>query len=366
MDKLNYKVSVITVSYNSAKTIEQTIRSVLGQTYKNVEYIVIDGASTDGTQQMIEKYADDISYYISEQDDGIYYAMNKGIEKATGDIIGIINSDDWYSKSAVEDVVKCFTENDTDIVYGEVMRVERDETISETRKVDSLADIWYGMTIWHPAVFVRKGVYQKLGGFSIDYEISADYEFILRCYSNKIKFTYLDKVLSFFRSAGISNTQHIKCAEETNAITLKYMEQAPDKGRVLEENRYRLKKAIFREKYDINPQLVIDAIPWIKNKKVIVWGTGVWGREVIAILKNSGIQIDCLVDNNQKKEGTCLLAIEIKNPSLLEKCDSYVIIATRAINRDIQAQLERLGVVRERYLFLEEWITIVADKEECY
>lgn len=106
----NYKVSIITVVYNGAKTIEQTIQSVLNQTYENIEYIVIDGASNDGTQALVEKYVDNISYYISEKDNGLYYAMNKGIRKATGDIIGIINSDDWYGENAIKDIVDHFRE----------------------------------------------------------------------------------------------------------------------------------------------------------------------------------------------------------------------------------------------------------------
>ena len=123
----NYKVSIITVVYNGAKTIEQTIQSVLNQTYENIEYIVIDGASNDGTQALVEKYVDNISYYISEKDNGLYYAMNKGIRKATGDIIGIINSDDWYGENAIKDIVDHFRENDVDLVYGQMITISENE-----------------------------------------------------------------------------------------------------------------------------------------------------------------------------------------------------------------------------------------------
>ncbi len=99
------KVSVITVVFNGAGTIEQTIKSVLGQTYKNIEYIIIDGDSTDGTQEIVEKYGESIACFVSEKDNGLYDAMNKGISYATGDIIGIINSDDYYAVDAVEHVV---------------------------------------------------------------------------------------------------------------------------------------------------------------------------------------------------------------------------------------------------------------------
>ena len=108
-EKLNMKLSIITVSLNNKDTIEQTIRSVLSQTYNNVEYIVIDGGSTDGTVDIIKKYEDKISYWVSESDKGIYDAMNKGIRKATGDIVGILNADDFYvDENVLEKVVKCF------------------------------------------------------------------------------------------------------------------------------------------------------------------------------------------------------------------------------------------------------------------
>lgn len=128
MCSLSCKVSIITVVYNGAGTIEQTIKSVLGQTYKNIEYIIIDGASTDGTQQIVEKYVDKIAYYVSEKDEGLYYAMNKGIGKATGEIIGIINSDDWYDINAVKNIVGLFSKKDAEVVYGNTIVVAEDGT----------------------------------------------------------------------------------------------------------------------------------------------------------------------------------------------------------------------------------------------
>lgn len=358
------KISVVTVVYNNVKTIEQTIQSVLGQTYKNIEYIIIDGKSTDGTLDIIDKYKEKISYYVSEPDHGIYDAMNKGIAKASGDIIGILNADDWYDVNAIQNIMNCFAENSTDIVYGEVKRVETDETISMTKKAGSLEDLWYSMSIWHPAVFVKKKIYQNLGGFSTEYEIAGDYEFLLRCYSERIKFTYLDKVITYFRSAGISNTKHMKCAKEVNQIALKYMEQAPDRQRVIDENRYRIKEAVFKERCDVDCCAVTDMLPWSKDKKIIVWGTGIWGRKMVKMLKESGREIELLIDNDPQKEGTVLLDTEIKSPEALEENNSNIIIAVRRINQDIQQQLVQLGIDRERYLFLEEWMTIVADMEE--
>lgn len=365
MSNSELKVSIVTVVYNGANTLEQAMQSVLKQTYTNMEYIIIDGKSTDGTIDIIEKYRDKVSYYVSEPDQGIYDAMNKGIAAASGDIIGILNADDWYDTKAVEYVVDCFADNDADIVYGRYKRVESDGIILST-KMPPLTDLWYEMMICHQAAFVKRKVYQKMGGYSLDYRIASDYDFFLRCYSSQVKFTYLDKELVYFRFTGVSSTKHLKCAVEINQIALKYIAQIPDRQRLINENRYRIKMAVFREICNIDPKRVIETIPWIENNKIIIWGTGIWGRRMIKFLKDFGITIEYLIDSNPEKEGTCLLDFEIKNPRTLKESKSYVIIAIREINQDIQEQLVQLRVERERYVFLEEWATILAERTEIY
>ena len=158
MDDVKYKVSVITVVYNSVDTIEQTIQSVLNQTYKNIEYIIIDGLSTDGTQKIIEQYLDCIAYFISEKDNGIYDAMNKGIRKASGDIIGIINSDDWYAEDAVENIVDCFKQNDVGLVYGNIIDVFQNGEQKERLK-EPLENMWHQMSVPHPSTFIKRSRY---------------------------------------------------------------------------------------------------------------------------------------------------------------------------------------------------------------
>ncbi len=361
-----YKVSIITVVYNGVKTLEQAIQSVLNQTYTNIEYVIIDGQSTDGTIDIIEKYKDKISYYVSEPDQGIYDAMNKGLATVSGDIIGILNSDDWYDPNAVEYVMDCFADNDTDIVYGGFKHVESDGIISSVKTMAPLTDLWYEILICHQAAFVKREIYKKMGVYSLDYKIAADYEFFLRCYSKRVKFTYLEKELVYFRFTGISSTKHLRCAEEINQIALQYIEHVPDRQRLIDECRYRIKMAVFRESCEIDLRMVIEVIPWIKDKKIVVWGTGIWGKRIVNILKDSGLTIEYLVDSNHEKEGTRLLDIEIKNPCMLKESKSYIIIAIRRINQDIRKQLVQLGVERERYIFLEEWMTILEERMEMY
>lgn len=358
------KISIITVCFNSEKTIEQTIQSVINQSYgiENIEYIVIDGKSTDRTIEIINKYKDKISYFISEQDEGIYDAMNKGIAVANGDIIGILNSDDWYELNAIENVVKCFEKTETDIVYGKVRRVTGDGTMLEVNRTEPLSSVWFTMPVSHPATFVKREIYEQLGGFAIDYEIAADYEFILRCYINNTRFHHLDEELTYFRSTGISSTQYIKCAEEANRVAMKYIEKAPDKQRVLNENDYRIRLAAFREKCDSNPKILIDEIPEIKAGKVVVWGTGIFGRVIVKALLKGDVDIKYLVDSELEKQGRELFGIEIKTPSALRNDDVFVIVAIKRTNKEIKCQLSEWGIGRNRYLFLEEWIEMLDEK----
>lgn len=203
-------VSIITVCYNSAETIEDTIKSVIEQTYNNIEFIIIDGGSTDNTLSIIEKYRHKISTFVSEPDAGIFDAMNKGIKMATGDIIGILNSDDFYKTAdSLEEVVNAFT-GDTCAVYGDIEYVNKTETNKIVRYWRSgnfsRRKMEYGWMPPHPAFFVRSEAYKKYGIFNTMFKISADYELMLRLlYKHGLKVKYLHKTLVKMRVGGASN-----------------------------------------------------------------------------------------------------------------------------------------------------------------
>lgn len=216
------KVSVITVCLNSEKYIEQTINSVLNQTYKDIEYIIIDGGSTDNTLTIIKNYEDKFKgklKLISEKDNGIYDAMNKGISMASGEIIGIINSDDWYETYTVEKVVETYRNNKESVIYG-AMAVIKENNIFDIAITD-YKELNYGM-ISHPTVFVPKVLYKKLGVFDLKYKIAADYELMLRFFNNNINFMFIPKILANFRIGGVSTVLIKKCLMETNEIRKKY------------------------------------------------------------------------------------------------------------------------------------------------
>jgi glycosyltransferase involved in cell wall biosynthesis len=207
------KVSIITVVFNGENFLEQTIQSVLNQTYKDVEYIVIDGGSTDKTIEIIKKYEDRIAYWKSEKDLGIYDAMNKGILKATGKLVGIINSDDFYSENtSIENIVRAYLINsEPDILYGNMKFIN---PVTNQFKViyPSTLTLKKDMTLNHPTCFLKAELYKsKL--FDINFKICADYDLILFFYTGGKKLLYVDKMITTMRIGGASDNFNLSTKE---------------------------------------------------------------------------------------------------------------------------------------------------------
>jgi glycosyltransferase involved in cell wall biosynthesis len=206
------KISIVTVSFNSEDTIAQTISSVLSQTYKDIEYIIIDGNSSDKTTQIVKSYSNRISKFISEPDDGIYDAMNKGIEMASGDVVGILNSDDIYEyDNVISEVIETFNKDNVDSVFANLVYVDKTQITKVVRYYDSgqfkPSLFSFGLMPAHPTFFVRKSIYQKYGKFRTDMKTAADFELMTRfLYVNNITYTYLDKVLVRMRLGGASTS----------------------------------------------------------------------------------------------------------------------------------------------------------------
>jgi len=203
------KISIITPSYNSKKTLSRTIESVVSQECKDIEYIIIDGGSTDGTLEIINEYKDKISKKISEKDNGIYDAINKGINLATGDVIGILNSDDFYDNNKVlQTVLNIFEDSNIDAIYGDINYFAND--IKKTTRYWEAGEyderkLNNGWAIPHPALFLRKSVYDKCGLYNVSFKIAGDYEFILRILKiYHINLKYISKVLVRMYDGGIS------------------------------------------------------------------------------------------------------------------------------------------------------------------
>lgn len=205
------KVSIVTVTFNSARFLEDCIRSVQMQQYKNIEHIIIDGKSTDGTVDIIKKNEKGITRWVSEADRGIYDAINKGMAMATGEVIGILNSDDVLDNDRViTDIVNAFLTEGKDVVYGDLEVVAQDDTTKVLR-------IWKGQSFdrnrfrygWmpaHPTFYVKRALIAKYGGYETHYFTAADYEFMARyLYQHKVSATYLPELIVRMRTGGASN-----------------------------------------------------------------------------------------------------------------------------------------------------------------
>jgi glycosyltransferase involved in cell wall biosynthesis len=205
------KISIVTISFNSEETIEDTIRSVVSQSYENVEYIIVDGASKDRTMEIVKKYKDGIAKVISEPDKGIYDAMNKGVNAATGDVVGILNSDDIYAGSDVlEKVVGKFQRESCDALYADLVYVDRKNT-DDVKRYWKSGEFKQGIFKkgWmppHPTFFVKKECYLKFGVYNTDLKSAADYELMLRfLHKHVISVSYLPEVITKMRVGGESN-----------------------------------------------------------------------------------------------------------------------------------------------------------------
>ena len=214
------KVSIITATYNSAHTLKDCIHSVSSQSYDNIEHIFIDGNSTDNTLEIIKNHAPS-SVYISETDSGLYDAMNKGLKLATGDLIGILNSDDMYAYSnVIRDTVELIA--DKDALYADLCYVDRANSEKIKRYWKSgpynRTSFKYGWMPPHPTLFVKKSIYDKFGCFNLNLRSAADYELMLRfLYKHQIKTVYLPKITVIMREGGVSNqslTHRIKANKE--------------------------------------------------------------------------------------------------------------------------------------------------------
>ncbi len=206
------RISIITAVYNRASTLASSIESVLNQSYEGIEYIVVDGNSTDGSDEVVARYKGKITKYIRESDFGIYDALNKGIAAATGDVVGVLHADDLLANREVISSVAAKFENETiDAVYGDLVYVASEDTSQIARYWQSgnynRKGFRWGWMPPHPTVYLRRQHFIDYGGYRVDFQISSDYELLIRMlYANRLKTAYIDRVLVKMRLGGKSNS----------------------------------------------------------------------------------------------------------------------------------------------------------------
>jgi glycosyltransferase involved in cell wall biosynthesis len=221
------KISIITVCLNASETIEKTILSVLGQSYKNIEYIVIDGKSSDGTVDIIKKYESKIAYFVSEQDKGIYDAMNKSMKFVTGEVIYFLNADDTlHDENVISDIVIEFAANpDADIIYGKIIPTCVPENllhyIKEYRIIKSKYDLLdYGLC--HQCMFIRRSLFDRVGCFDLRYKIRADYDWLLSACDRDAKLLFTNRFIAYYYYKGFSYTESNKYGDEKESIIYRH------------------------------------------------------------------------------------------------------------------------------------------------
>lgn len=229
--------SIVTITFNSEKTIERTLKSILNQTLKDYEYIIVDGASKDSTMDIVRKYEplfEGRLKWKSEPDTGIYNAMNKGIMRSTGEIIGIVNSDDWLADDALHLLYQEINKaaDTKEVIYtGNVCFHYLDGSSqclkNSAQRYEKLSRI-YRMGVYHPATFVSRGVYDKIGLYDEEYKLYADSDFMLRCYEKGIKIMFVDSVLSNMADGGVSNANISR--KQLNDFLLKYKKRCKSRA----------------------------------------------------------------------------------------------------------------------------------------
>jgi glycosyltransferase involved in cell wall biosynthesis len=208
-------LSIITIVRNGVDQIEETIKSVIFQKDVNLQYIIIDGDSTDGTLDKILKYRENIDIIISEPDNGIYDAINKGIIHAEGVLIGLIHCGDRYNDGALELVYSKYMEFQKDIIYGDISILEQNDK-NEILRYESANHFLLKrkMSIFHPSTFISRKCYLEIGLYNLNYKIAADYDFLLRCFISGLTFEHIAVRLATFRSGGISSNNAVKLIKE--------------------------------------------------------------------------------------------------------------------------------------------------------
>lgn len=335
--------TVITVCLNGEETIERTIKSVLNQQGVEVEYVIIDGGSTDNTVKIIKKYESKIAYWCSEPDGGIYEAMNKGISVARGDVISFINSDDWYAEGALACVQQKMLEDEYDLVCGKVAHVKNGVVVEISTKSKDETELYYKMFYQHQGIFAKRSVFSKFGNFDVQYRICADYDWLLRVYNKGVRIGYVDTLVSYFSRGGVSSG--FKLLEEKKAVCLKHLPTIWH-DKYYHEIVERYNKGVLKHKFHYVliriqsdqhlAKAIEEALPI--EDKCSLFGTGAIARQCCELLSRTSIKIEHIYDNDRNKQGKEFWGTVVEDPDYIKQ-DEIVIIGTTIYEDEIKKQL---------------------------
>lgn len=364
-EKSNLKISIITATFNSEEYLEETIHSVLSQSYLNIEYIIIDGGSTDRTLEIVEKYTDKIDKVISETDSGIYDAFNKGVRLATGDIIYFLNSDDYLvDQNVISKVVDAFQENNQiDIVYGNVLMLDGkngyEYLAGSVVKVEELQHV---LLQPHQGFFVKRKLFEHFGLFDISYKICGDLDFLVKCFTDKkITTSYLNEKMAVFRVGGISSNPANKkiMIEEQNIIINKYFK---DPHNI--ENNSEDVNSLYRNWLDIllmQKQGISNCLRKYKINKVAIFGTRITGHYLLEDLTRENFNVICFLDNNKNMQGKIVGGVDVYAPGDLLKTPGLVDAVILSIEsfRDIEVMNDLKKLFKGQNVHIFSWKDLI-------
>ncbi len=355
------KISVITVCYNSAKTIERTIKSVIAQDYEELEYIIIDGASTDGTQDIIERYKDKISIYVSEPDSGLYDAMNKGLERANGEVFAFLNSDDYYVENVLNRVKKYFENSNADMVSGNMYLCENGINTKAVYDKSKKENMFCQVVYPHPALFAKRELYKKYGGFDTSYKIAADSEWVMRVCFSGADVLCVEDYFTYFCLDGLSSRKKYTALKEMYYIALEYAqknEYTYMKKVVREFYSVALKNLEKRERYRNALENRIEDIRKLfdYNKGYYIWGIGKRGRECFQSFEKLGLHIVGFIDSyaNTKK----LNGYQVIKPAEIDTTN-LICITPEGYEAEIICRLKDKGIEEDRYFTYSDMLDYI-------
>lgn len=347
-------ITIITVTYNAEKYIEQTIKSVIDQDYPNIEYIIIDGASSDGTIDIIKKYEKNISYWISEADSGVYDAMNKGIDVATGEWINFMNAGDTFvSNSTVSTIIEKL-QPISELVYGDSFLITKTE--EQYRKAKQIDNFFNGIPFCHQALFAKRAILSKYK-FNTFYSIAADYDFILKTFSLKHHYQYINIPVCNFLGDGLSQQQVLKSSIEAMMVISKYstnLELINDSNpfRIILNNHNNKKKSNYHFSFLFN-RFRSEMIRLNLDQKVfILYGFGHIGRMIYNEFSNN---IQMIVDQSSDQISKKIQQGNVYNPKNISNIQyDYIIVSVLGREEEIVKYLsEELEVNKEKVITFE-------------
>lgn len=348
IEQQGMKISIITACYNSEQTIEQTIQSVLKQTYKNIEYIIIDGTSTDRTMAIIEKYREWIDVVVTEEDSGVYDAFNKGLQYVTGEYIMFLNSDDYFVGNDVIKHIETFIkQNKSPIaIYGNIYYLnERTGQVTKQGKNLLIDDIQNGEIPQHPSFVFNKKVLEYIKQFDSSYQISADYEFMLKVilkYGEKV--LYSNITTTYFRLGGLSSNLRTKELRDRETNTIRSAHNITPIRSKLNNANYWFKKwieNIYFKKGHISYSLTQEGIT-----SVAIFGSGDFALFVAKDLLNEGIKVVNYYDNSIDKQGLFLNGVIVKSPNQMAQdqadFDAVILAFEENHEEEVKTQISEL------------------------